>query len=276
MINISIYCFVIFLFIYFIKIYFFSLVCRLYTIKDDSTTASTLQEGNKNSVKVWFILLALPLSSHVSQEKKPLFLILIFLFIYFVIFFASAIHRHKTREQTRAAIWNFCLWKQQEFFGKQTSPCRYLSLPLHLALKCEFVNFKAWSLTGAIAGGITGATLGTVLSAILIYKWRKKQEEECILGKKRNSEDNYWWVLLNWYIQVGFKLLSVCRAAVKGNIALNLIHICCCLLVYNLYLWLKLNFCFYYWPLIWPFVLKQTSVILSNVQTPWSWKYYCM
>ncbi|XP_013871151.1 syndecan-1 isoform X2 [Austrofundulus limnaeus] len=46
-------------------------------------------------------------------------------------------------------------------------------------------------LAGAIAGGVTGAALGTVLSAILIYKWRRKQEEECILGTRRNCEDSY-------------------------------------------------------------------------------------
>ncbi|XP_017267309.1 syndecan-1 [Kryptolebias marmoratus] len=46
-------------------------------------------------------------------------------------------------------------------------------------------------LAGAAAGGITGAALGATLSAILIYKWRKKDEEECILSQKKFLDDNY-------------------------------------------------------------------------------------
>ncbi|MEQ2306587.1 hypothetical protein AMECASPLE_009728 [Ameca splendens] len=43
----------------------------------------------------------------------------------------------------------------------------------------------------ATAGGITGATIGILLSAILIYKWRKKHKEECILSQKGASHEDY-------------------------------------------------------------------------------------
>ncbi|KAK5615130.1 hypothetical protein CRENBAI_005199 [Crenichthys baileyi] len=43
----------------------------------------------------------------------------------------------------------------------------------------------------ATAGGITGATIGILLSAILIYKWRNKHKEECILCQKRASDEDY-------------------------------------------------------------------------------------
>ncbi|XP_047243506.1 uncharacterized protein LOC124881778 isoform X2 [Girardinichthys multiradiatus] len=43
----------------------------------------------------------------------------------------------------------------------------------------------------ATAGGITGATIGILLSAILIYKWRKKHKEECIFSQKGASDEDY-------------------------------------------------------------------------------------
>lgn len=43
----------------------------------------------------------------------------------------------------------------------------------------------------ATAGGITGAVIGVLLSAILIYKWRKKHKEECILNQKKASSEDY-------------------------------------------------------------------------------------
>lgn len=47
-----------------------------------------------------------------------------------------------------------------------------------------------FSSTAAIAGGITGAVFGVLLSAFLIYKWMKKHKEECILRQKGSDEGN--------------------------------------------------------------------------------------
>lgn len=39
--------------------------------------------------------------------------------------------------------------------------------------------------SGVIAGGVTGAALAASLTAILIYKWHKK-DDGCILGQQSN------------------------------------------------------------------------------------------
>ncbi|XP_008395786.1 syndecan-2-like isoform X2 [Poecilia reticulata] len=43
-------------------------------------------------------------------------------------------------------------------------------------------------VAAAIAGGVTGAIIGVLLSAFLIYKWRKKRKEELIQNKASNEE----------------------------------------------------------------------------------------
>lgn len=58
------------------------------------------------------------------------------------------------------------------------------------AVECEF-EFSAavwFTSTAAIAGGLAGATIGVLLSVILIYKWRKKHKEEHIQNKASNEE----------------------------------------------------------------------------------------
>ncbi|KAM4712836.1 uncharacterized protein FYW61_020051 [Anableps anableps] len=46
-------------------------------------------------------------------------------------------------------------------------------------------------IAAVIAGGLTGAIIGVLVSAILIYKWRKKRKEERILSQKKASDEDY-------------------------------------------------------------------------------------
>ncbi|KAM6992107.1 uncharacterized protein LKV04_008171 [Tautogolabrus adspersus] len=46
-------------------------------------------------------------------------------------------------------------------------------------------------LDGVIAGGVTGVILAATMAAILIYKWRKKDDEGYILGQQRASDEDY-------------------------------------------------------------------------------------
>ncbi|PWA27444.1 hypothetical protein CCH79_00000455, partial [Gambusia affinis] len=51
----------------------------------------------------------------------------------------------------------------------------------------EFSSVVWFTSTAVIAGGLPGATIGVLLSVILIYKWRKKHKEH-IQNKASNEE----------------------------------------------------------------------------------------
>lgn len=46
-------------------------------------------------------------------------------------------------------------------------------------------------LDGVIAGAVTGVILAITVAAILIYRWQKKETERYILGRQRDSNEDY-------------------------------------------------------------------------------------